>query len=255
MRRFLTFDSYTPLRAGKGNRQTGGVMRLDNGLFYGCCACIGSAGAGLMPRINLLYKEDAVAVNFYFDGEIAASTPAGNKLGITVSGGYPYEGSVSMKLALDAAERFKLMLRIPEWSRETTLKVCGESVKAESGYLTLDREWKSGDTIELDLDMNVYAIYPEEGAPGEDKYIAFRRGCVVLAADRRMGVEPAASLSPVIENGKAVVLDERADHPEVDDASVCCEIKTESGSIRLIDYAAGGQTYDEKSEFAAWLVR
>ena len=255
MRRFLTFDSYTPLRAGLRARQTGGTMRLDNGLFYGCCACIGSAGAGLMPRINLLYKEDAVALNFYFDGEISASTPAGNKLGITVSGGYPYEGSIAIGLALDAPEAFKLMLRIPEWSRETAVKVCGESVKAESGYLTIDREWKSGDLIELELDMNVYAIYPEAGAPGEDKYIAFRRGCVVLAADRRMGVAPAETIAPIVENGRAVVLNDKAEHPEVDDANLCCEIKTESGSVRLIDYAAGGQTYDAESEFAAWLVR
>ena len=255
MRRFLTFDSYTPLRAGLRNRQTGGVMRLDNGLFYGCCACIGSAGAGLMPRINLLYKEDTLAVNFYFDGEIAASTPSGNKLGITVSGGYPYEGSISMKLALDAPECFKLMLRIPEWSRETLVKVCGESMKAKSGYLTLDREWKSGDVIEIEFDMNVYAVYPEVGAPGEDKYIAFRRGCIVLAADKRMGLEPAGKIAPVVENGRAVVLNEKAVHPEVSDAIVCCEIKTESGSARLIDYASGGQTYDADSEFAAWLVR
>ena len=255
MRRFLTFDSYTPLRAGKRNRQTGGVMRLDNGLFYGCCACIGSAGAGLIPKINLLYADNALALNFYLAGEISAKTPSGNRLGITVDGGYPYEGNTSVKLALDAPESFTLMLRIPEWSRETTVKVCGETVTAKSGYLALNREWKSGDTIELDLDMNVYAIYPEEGAPGEDKYIAFRRGCVVLAADRRMGVDPAERIAPIVENGKAVVLNERADHPEIDDAEVCCEIKTESGSVKLIDYASGGQTYDADSEFAAWLVK
>ena len=206
-----------------------------------------------MPRINLLYAENNVALNFYLPGEMSAKTPAGNDLGITVGGNYPYEGSVSVKLALDAPEKFVLMLRIPEWSKVTTVKVCGEAVKAECGYLTLDREWKNGDTIEIEFDMNVYAIYPEAGAPGEDKYIAFRRGCIVLAADKRMGLEPAEKLSPIVEDGKAVVLNERADHPEVDDAVVCCEIKTEGGSARLIDYASGGQTYNAESEFAAWI--
>ena len=208
-----------------------------------------------MPRINLLYAENTVALNFYLPGEISAKTPAGNTLGLTVDGNYPYEGSISVKLTLDAPEKFVLMLRIPEWSRGTTVKVCGEAVKAECGYLTLEREWRNGDTVEIEFDMNVYAVYPEAGAPGEDKYIAFRRGCIVLAADKRMGLEPAEKLSPIVEDGKAVVLDERADHPEVDDAMVCCEIKTESGSARLIDYASGGQTYDSASEFAAWLVR
>jgi len=255
MRRFLTFDSYTPLRAGRRARQTGGQMRLHNGLFYGCCACIGSAGAGLVPRINLLYKNDAVAVNFYLPGNISAKTPAGNKLGISVGGSYPYEGNISLTLALDAPETFKLMLRIPEWSRETAVKVCGESVPVESGYLTVDRRWKGGDVIELSLDMNVYAVYPEAGAPGEDKYIAFRRGCIVLAADKRMGAEPAERIAPLVVDGRAVVINERAAHDEVDDARVCCELKTESGSVRLIDYASAGQTYDAESEFAAWIIK
>ena len=208
-----------------------------------------------MPRINLLYAENAVALNFYLPGEISAKTPAGNDLCITVGGNYPYEGSISLKLSLDAPEKFALLLRIPEWSRETSIKVCGEAVKADCGYLTLDREWQNGDTVEIVFDMNVYAVYPEVGAPGEDKYIAFRRGCIVLAADKRMGLEPSEKLSPIIEDGKAVVLNERADHPEVDDALVCCEIKTKSGSARLIDYASGGQTYDAESEFAAWIWR
>ena len=147
------------------------------------------------------------------------------------------------------------MLRIPEWSKNTSVKVCGEKMSADSGYLTIDREWKNGDVIEIEFDMNVYAVYPEKGAPGEDKYIAFRRGCIVLAADKRMGVEPSEKIAPVVEDGKAVAIDANAPHPEVDDASVCCEIKTESGSVRLIDYASGGQTYDENSEFAAWIVR
>lgn len=255
LRRFLTFDSYTPLRAGMRARQTGGTMRLDNGLFYGCCACIGSAGAGLIPRINILYADNAVALNFYLPGSIAAKTPSGNKLGVSISGNYPYEGGVALKLSLDAPESFALMLRIPEWSKNTSVKVCGEKMSADSGYLTIDREWKNGDVIEIEFDMNVYAVYPEKGAPGEDKYIAFRRGCIVLAADKRMGVEPSEKIAPVVEDGKAVAIDANAPHPEVDDASVCCEIKTESGSVRLIDYASGGQTYDENSEFAAWIVR
>ena len=253
--RFLTFDSYSPLRAGLRARHIGGRMRLDNGLFYGCCACIGSAGAGLIPRINLLYKENAIALNFYLPGHISAKTPNGKPLQIDIGGNYPYEESISLKLSLDAAEKFDLMLRIPEFSRQTNVKVCGEEVKADVGYLHLDREWKNGDIIEIELDMNVYAIYPEKNAPGEDKYIAFRRGCIVLAADKRMGLSPSQKLAPEIIDDKAIVINTSAEHGEVEDALVCCEIKTEAGSIRLIDYSSAGQTYDAESEFAAWMIR
>ena len=257
VRRFLAFDSYTPTRAGLRARTVAGMVRVDpeSGSFYGCCASIGAAGIGLLPRINILRNETAVALNFYLPGDVKSRTPKGSDLGIKIEGNYPYEGSVSLKLSLDAPERFALMLRVPEWSRETSVKVCDECVKAECGYLSVDREWHDGDIVDIELDMNVYAVYPESGAPGEDKYIAFRRGCVVLAADKRMGLKPSEKLSPIVENGKAVVLDEYAPHSEIDDATVCCEIKTENGSIRLVDYASGGQTYDERSEFAAWIVR
>ncbi|MBO5274335.1 MAG: glycoside hydrolase family 127 protein, partial [Clostridia bacterium] len=40
----LPFDSYTPTRAGIRGRSVGGQKTIEGNRFYGCCACIGSAG-------------------------------------------------------------------------------------------------------------------------------------------------------------------------------------------------------------------
>ncbi|MBR5539531.1 MAG: glycoside hydrolase family 127 protein, partial [Clostridia bacterium] len=40
----LPFDSYSPLTAGTRGNGIGGYKRTRDGHYYGCCACIGSAG-------------------------------------------------------------------------------------------------------------------------------------------------------------------------------------------------------------------
>jgi hypothetical protein len=49
----LPFDSYTPLTAGTRGNGIGGLKVLDDGHYYGCCACIGSAGIGIVPKMHI----------------------------------------------------------------------------------------------------------------------------------------------------------------------------------------------------------
>ena len=55
------------------------------------------------------------------------------------------------------------MLRIPSWAEGSRVRVNdGEYVSANAGaYHTITREWKNGDTIELELSMNIHFTYGE----------------------------------------------------------------------------------------------
>ncbi len=71
-----------------------------------------------------------------------------------VSGGYPFFGDVCIKVKQADAE-FPVELRIPAWAQGVHCLVGGETMgEPKAGtYLTLNRHWKAGDTIELRLPM------------------------------------------------------------------------------------------------------
>jgi len=48
----LPFDSYSPLTAGTRGNGIGGLKVMSDLHYYGCCACIGSAGIGLVPKMQ-----------------------------------------------------------------------------------------------------------------------------------------------------------------------------------------------------------
>jgi len=47
---YLPFDSYSPLTPGKRGQKVGGNQILHDKTYYGCCACIGSAGVGVFLK-------------------------------------------------------------------------------------------------------------------------------------------------------------------------------------------------------------
>ena len=75
-----------------------------------------------------------------------------------------------------------LYLRIPDWiAGEPTVTVNGkkEEVVVSGGYVCLDREWADGDTVEIQLPMEVRAY----GLPDDETVFGFKYGPVVLSAE------------------------------------------------------------------------
>ncbi|MBR6346537.1 MAG: glycoside hydrolase family 127 protein [Bacteroidales bacterium] len=70
---------------------------------------------------------------------------------------YPYDESVNIKVrAGKGAHSAKLTLRIPGWCAGAGLKVNGKAWKGAlpcGSFITIDRKWKDGDRVELNLPM------------------------------------------------------------------------------------------------------
>jgi DUF1680 family protein len=66
-----------------------------------------------------------------------------------------------------------------------TLTVNGEDmpIKLDQGYVSLDRSWKSGDVIELDLPMLIRRVAANENVPADRGRIALQRGPVVFCVE------------------------------------------------------------------------
>ncbi len=72
---------------------------------------------------------------------------------------YPWNGVVQITVDSAKAAHFALNLRKPGWCEKLSAKLNGQALSIpkplERGYISLNREWKQGDTVELALDMPV----------------------------------------------------------------------------------------------------
>jgi DUF1680 family protein len=118
-----------------------------------CCSVNAARGFGMIADWALMSRDNGLAVNWYGPGTLKGK--AGN-LDVTLrqETSYPQEGRVTIHVDPARAGRFPLFLRVPHWSPKTTIQVNGQRVATRSGtYAKIDREWKAGDRITIELDM------------------------------------------------------------------------------------------------------
>jgi DUF1680 family protein len=149
---------------------------------------------------------DGLWVNLFIASE--ATTPLGsgpsqsgpNETGnVTLQqvSNYPWDGNVKINVRPDAPREFTLHVRLPGWASNPTLRVNGSPVSPQvsRGYAAIRRQWKSGDTVELSLPMEVQrlAAHPKV-LPAQGK-IALRRGPLIYSFEH---VDNAGSLQDIV---------------------------------------------------------
>ena len=146
-----------------------------------CCS-------GTLPQVAADYRilayfhdGDGVFVNLYLPSTLRWTSADGVQRVLTQAGNYPLDGKITMNLRASRPSTFALRLRIPGWSVSAgpTIQVNGARVSApiQSGFATLQRQWKDGDRIELELPlpMRLEAIDPQH-----PDTVALVRGPLVL---------------------------------------------------------------------------
>jgi uncharacterized protein len=165
-----------------------------------CCS-------GTLPQVAadyhiLAYFHDpsGVFVNLYLPSTLRWTSTDGAQLALTQTGDYPVEGKIAMRLRISRPSNFSLRLRIPAWSsqRGATVRVNGKPVRApiRTGFAALQRRWKDGDRIELELALPARLEAIDSAHPDT---VALLRGPLVLfaIADRPPAVTRQQLLSPV----------------------------------------------------------
>lgn len=141
-----------------------------------------------------------------------ATLPAGEgEAEFTVSTDYPWDGTVTVRVAPDAPREFTLRLPVPRWCGEWSLTVAGApaDVEEHDGYLALARTWQPGDTVVLDLTMPVRLTRAHPRVLADQGRVALERGPLVYcleSADNTADVwdvtlDGAGSWTPVFEPG------------------------------------------------------
>jgi DUF1680 family protein len=245
---------YTPL---SGQRMEGSEQC---GMGLNCCVASGPRGLFTFPLTSVMSSKEGPQVNFFAAGSYNVQTPGKQKIELIQETDYPETGKISMKVQLQNPENMSLQVRIPQWSKKTTLMVNGESVGdvTPGKYVNIERKWKSGDAIVLNLDMRGRVLslgeYP--------KNMAIVRGPIVLSRDTRFpGPAIESIIKPVTDKEGFIELipveQKSAGVWMAFNAAFIPESYAEGGSkpisIILCDYASAGNSQEGHSYFRVWL--
>ncbi|WP_303919043.1 beta-L-arabinofuranosidase domain-containing protein [Draconibacterium sediminis] len=115
--------------------------------------------------------DNGLAALVYGPTTVTAKVANGELVTIKEETSYPFKEQIQFTLACESAVKFPFHLRIPEWCKTFTLKVNNsiQQVEPQNGIVILDREWNSGDKVELNLGMDFRYSYWHEMSLGVER--------------------------------------------------------------------------------------
>lgn len=178
-----------------------------------------------------IYAQDqagAIHVNLYVSSEASFAVGDGT-LRLAVDSQMPWRGRTQIKVGTTAPLKTALRLRIPGWARDkpapgglyrymdragpVAITVNGKAVPAQPdrlGYVAIDREWRDGDTVGIDLPMTPRRIVADARVRETARRAAISLGPIVYCAEwpeapgRKaldLVVAPGAPLTPRFDAG------------------------------------------------------
>ncbi len=178
-----------------------GVSRSE---WFGC-ACCPSNICRFLPQVpGYIYatEKNNLYINLYIAGNSSVQL-ANGEVALKQINNMPWEGVNTIEVNPVRATSFTVKLRIPGWARNevvpdnelywfkdksnktVSVKVNGEPVTMvlSKGYLSINRTWKKGDVIQVDLPVEVRRVSCNEKVEGNRGKVALQRGPLVYCAE------------------------------------------------------------------------
>lgn len=120
-----------------------------------CCKSSGAMALEELPEIACHLRDDgAIAINLYGPWRASIATESAGAVTLEQETRYPFAGDIRIRVNPERPSRFPILLRIPGWCERPVVRVSGAEVPAQAGsYLRLERDWRAGDEIALQLPM------------------------------------------------------------------------------------------------------
>ncbi len=128
---------------------------------YPCCTTNMHQG---WPKLvqNLWYAtaDNGLAAMIYSSSEVTAKVGDGTEITVVEETDYPFDDTINFTVQSSDRVEFPFKLRIPQWAETANIQINGRSwnqVKehSEGQMVTIDRIWSPGDTITLQLPMEI----------------------------------------------------------------------------------------------------
>ncbi|MEI8281756.1 MAG: beta-L-arabinofuranosidase domain-containing protein [Armatimonadota bacterium] len=185
----------------------GGHHRQD----WFACACCPPNLARLIGQVGgLAYAQsaDAAYVMLYVGGS-AKLNVGRTDVGLKVDTKYPYDGSIKVTVDPAVSKYFTLNLRVPSWVEGIGIRVNGRSERfsAQMGFAKIQRTWKKGDSVTMDIDMRVRRVISHPSVKETFGMYSFERGPLVYCLEGvdnkfdmdKMGVPVSGAVVPKVD--------------------------------------------------------
>ena len=110
-------------------------------------------------HLLLATPDNGIAAVLYNSCEAKVLVSKGKMIKIVEDTDYPFDSKIKFSIAVESdTVKFPFYMRIPSWTDKVSVSINGEMISQEliSGkYLCIDRIWKNGDIVELNLPMDI----------------------------------------------------------------------------------------------------
>jgi len=142
-----------------GIQNSGTMISYSPFEVYRCCQHNVSHGwPYYAEELWLATPDNGLCASLYASSEVSAKVGDGTTAKITETTDYPFSETISFRLALPTKVKFPLYLRVPRWCDAASVKINGQATGVKSkplALLALNREWQDGDTVSLQLPMQL----------------------------------------------------------------------------------------------------
>jgi DUF1680 family protein len=168
------------------------------------CSCCPTNIVRLIPSIpGYVYaqRENDVYVNLFVTSD--ANFMVNNKaVQIMQQNNYPWEGNLRFTVNPKSPFAFNLLIRIPGWARNEAMpsdlyqfenndtknveiKINGQVVNysMKDGYAVLNKNWKKGDIVEVNLPMDVRRVVANKNVKDDIGKVSLQRGPLMYCAE------------------------------------------------------------------------
>jgi DUF1680 family protein len=168
------------------------------------CSCCPTNVTRLIPSIpGYMYaqKDNNVYVNLFATSNTSIEVNK-KQVQIAQQNNYPWEGKLLFTITPKSSTNFNVLVRIPGWadnkampsdlytfkepsSQKAVIKINGKAVDyaVEKGYAVLNKTWKKGDVVEVDLPMEVRKVVANNQVKDDIGKIALQRGPLIYCAE------------------------------------------------------------------------
>lgn len=156
--------------------------------WFGCACCPPNIARLLASLGEYMYsvKENTVYSHLYIGGQ-AELALGDTRLTLNQQSSLPWEGKVRFEVTLQSSAKFALALRLPDWSSKREVLVNGEaydiSGKITDGYAMIEREWATGDVVELVLELPIMRVRSHPLVKQNAGKVALQRGPLVYCVE------------------------------------------------------------------------
>lgn len=163
------------------------------------CACCPTNIARLLASLGqYMYSTsgEKIYVHLFSPSEVSVGIGE-NQISLAQETSYPWDGEVTVKIAVAKQVEATICLRVPGWCGKYQLKINRENVDAEknNGYLEVKRTWKGGEELSLQMDMPVQQIVADLRVEQTRGCVALQRGPLVYCAEQIDNTHPVSSLA------------------------------------------------------------